>query len=197
MFISKIQTVGVVCLAAIVLGGGGMVTYQTLGAQPPAAPKATNPAKPQPAPDLAIPVPADEDELEFALAQPGLSAAKVDSLLKASTASDKMKTLLKDRYSAAVVALEVRWKEFLFGRGTLDILCSTSERLLRAETEIATNKADRILALQSHLRLAQEMEHINKARFDAGRLPVSDWKQTEFLALDAEIALERVKSQKE
>jgi RNA polymerase sigma factor (sigma-70 family) len=194
MFMSKMQTAVIVGLVAVVFGGGGIATYQTLHAQPPATLKATEPAKPQTAPD---PTAQDEDPPEFALARPGLSAAKVDGLLKASTESDKMKALLKARYAAGAVMLESRWKEFLAGRGTLDILCSATERLLRTEIEICATKADRILAWEAHLRLAQEMHHVNQARWDAFRIPIQDLKQTEFLALDAEIALERLKSQKE
>jgi RNA polymerase sigma factor (sigma-70 family) len=199
MFMSKMQTVGVLCLAVIALGGGGIVTYQTLGAQPPAAPKATAPANPLPALQRIDrgPVPADEDDSELvALTRPGLSAAKVDSLLKVSTASDKMKTLLKARYAAAVAELEDLRKELLAGRAVED-LCSASERLLRAETDICTNNADRILALEAHLHVVQKIELINKARSDAGRIPTHDLKRSEFLALDAEIALERLKSQKD
>lgn len=190
MFLNKLQIAVRFGLAAVALASSGLFTYKTLGAQPPSDAPAPTVGAPAAQPDK----PAEKDETESEI-KLGLSAEKIDTLLKTYPASDKMKKLLKDRYAAGLAELEHRFGEFLGGRGTLDIVCSCSQRLLRAELAICKNKADRILALEVNLGFAQAMERVNRARFDAGRIPTQDWKQTVYLALDAEIALEEAKEQ--
>jgi hypothetical protein len=183
MFLNKLQTAVFFGVVAVVIGIGALFTSKSRGAQPP--PDAAQPDKP---------TEKDANDSEIRL---GLSVEKIDTLLKTYPASDKMKKLLKDRYAAGLAELEHRWAEFLAGRGTLDIVCSCSKRLLRSEMAICTNKADRILALETNLQFAQAMERVNQARWDAGRIPTQDLKQTVYLALDAEIALEEAKAGKD
>jgi hypothetical protein len=178
-------------LAVLVLGAGaGVVTYQKLAAQQPDPKKAQIPelvAADQKAEKL------QDDEADALLKDLVLPADKVKELLATSKGSDKLKSLLKDRYEAASEELTARFKEFLIGRGTLDILINSSHRLFEAERELSDKKADQIAAGEKRLRLLQEVEQVNQRRFDDGRIAAQDYAQSKYNRLEAEIWLERAK----
>jgi RNA polymerase sigma factor (sigma-70 family) len=190
MLMTKWQKIGVIFLTCFMLSGGaGFITYQKLSAQAPAAPAARQDSNVQAAQDKA------EFDLD-AIGAPRLKTAQVEELLKIVPENDRMKNLLRDRYEAAAMSLEARGKEFLAGRGTLEILFLQSARCLSAELEICRRKPDRILAMERHFQLLRGIEQVNKARYDAGRIPVQDWKESEYFRIDAEIALERAKTER-
>ena len=76
----------------------------------------------------------------------------------------------------------------------MDILTSGSRRLLDAERDLSTKKADQITAWESHLQRMQQVYLINLDRYNAGRITLQDLKQAEFYRFDAEIGLERAKA---
>jgi outer membrane protein TolC len=121
------------------------------------------------------------------------SDAKVTELLAKMKSSDKLKSLLKARLDAAKITADARAKEFIAGRGTLDFLLGASRHLLKSELELSDSKADQISAYESHLKLLKMIRDTNKGRFDAGRIPLQDWKESEYDLLDTEIALERLR----
>jgi RNA polymerase sigma factor (sigma-70 family) len=186
MYMSKVKSVGILLLAVCVLGAGvGLVNYPRLAAQQPAGKTAV----PQQA---AAPAPQNENEKgpDF----PALTDDKVAALLAASTEAEPLKTLLKDRYDAAHTEAEARWKEFLAGRGTLDIALGASRRLLDAERSLSAKKEDQIAALEKYLERIKSMNEINEGRFNAGRIAIQDVAQTRFYRYDAELWLERAKA---
>jgi hypothetical protein len=94
--------------------------------------------------------------------------------------------LAKEKVDAARKELEARFREFIAGRGTLDFLFQAAVRLHQAESATAEND-DQRLAVHEHLwKLALVMEKTNKSRYDAGRLPISDYQQCVYFRIDAQ-----------
>jgi RNA polymerase sigma factor (sigma-70 family) len=187
MFLTKLKTVAAVVLAVGLLSGGAVVlTDPHLGAQPAAQQKVQASA-------LKAPQPPDGDEL-----LPNVTTfdeKKVKALLAAAKGGDQLKALLKARLDAATIEADRRFKDFVAARGTLAFFLASSQRLLKAELELSTQKADQLAALATHLRLLKKVHAMNQARFQAGRINLEDVKQTEVFVLEAEIALERAKAQ--
>jgi RNA polymerase sigma factor (sigma-70 family) len=202
MFLTKLKMVAAVVVAVGLLSGGVVaLTDPHLGAQPAAQQKVqasglgAQPAAQQKAQasGLEAPPPPDGDEL-----LPNVTTfdeKKVNALLAAAKGGDQLKALLKARLDAATIEADSRFKEFVAGRGTLDFFLASSQRLLKAELELSTQKADQLAALATHLRLLKKVHAMNQGRFVAGRINLADVKQTEFFVLEAEIALERAKAQ--
>jgi hypothetical protein len=191
MLWTQVKIAATALLAVAVLGAGaGVVTYPKLAAQQP------DPKKAQ-APEVVAADQKEEkrqdDEADALRKDLVLPADKVKALLATSKESDKLKSLLKQRYEAAGEEVEGRFKEFLAGRGTLDIFIESSLRLCDAERELSAQNACQIVALEKRLRLLKEAEKINQVRFNAGRIPSQDLAQIKYNRLDAEIALERAK----
>jgi hypothetical protein len=115
------------------------------------------------------------------------------SSLDAAKLPPKLRATMQARRDAAEVELEWRWKEFNAGRGTLDILFGASERMLRSESEVDKKRDHQVHALERQLKRMQEILKVNKARFEAGRIPVQDVAQTEFYYQEAKLRLEQAK----
>jgi hypothetical protein len=109
-------------------------------------------------------------------------------------APDRIKDLLKSRFEAAKDENEARMKEFLAGRGTLDCLIDSSLRLLTAELEMNQKYEAQLAALESYAKRMKELYEVNEARYKAGQVSVSDFKQSTYFHLDAKLRLERAKS---
>jgi RNA polymerase sigma factor (sigma-70 family) len=185
MFMTKLKIAAVLLILGLVGAGTGLATYHRFPSDQPGSAVAV-PGQPIPE-EVQPPV---SESLPVAL----LSDEKVDALLAASTANDKLKPLLKERYQAASVEMESRYKDFVAGRGTLDILFGSSRRLLEAERELSDRKADQIAALERRWKILRAVEQLNQARFNAGRIPIHDLAVSRFHRLDAEIMLERAKA---
>ncbi len=105
--------------------------------------------------------------------------------------SERLKRLLKERYEAAQVEFDGRFKEFLAGRGTQEFLYRSACRLLQAQKELSDKPAEQRAALEAHLKRMKEIEEIAKGRYDAGRIPIQDYQAARYWRLEAEIWLER------
>jgi RNA polymerase sigma factor (sigma-70 family) len=196
MFLSKVKSaVALVLAVGIFAAGAGAVTYQTLAAQQPVQ---------QPAQAIPKPDPAQQREAllkaggwdPFTGEPPPPMADVPPERVKAmlGEAEGAMKALLKEQLEAAQTETDARWKEFLAGRGTLDIAMHASQRLLQAEMELSHSKADFIAALEAHLQRMKDVETVNQARFDAGRIPLQDLAQSRFNRVRAALWLERYKA---
>jgi outer membrane protein TolC len=128
------------------------------------------------------------------LAVPRSAAALQEDKKPAAKVEERLRPLLTARHDAAKEELQARKNEFDAGRGTLDIVFGAARRVLHAERELSDKKEDQVAALQAYLDVMKEIEEINKGRFDAGRIPLQDFKQAEYYRLDAEIMLERAKA---
>jgi hypothetical protein len=193
MLMSKIKLAAtVLLLAAIVGGGAGVVSYQTLGAQPPKQPEAAKREVVAPAQQE---TPEERAErLEASALTTVTGEDKVKEMLNVLNADLKMMSLLKDRFDAAKTEVEARGREYAAGRGTLDIFLGASRRLLAAELDLSAKGSDHVAAWRSHLLRMQGIYEINLRRYNDGRISVQDLAQPNYYRLDAEIGLERAKA---
>jgi RNA polymerase sigma factor (sigma-70 family) len=159
MFFAKIKTAATLLLiAAVISGGAGLVTYQKLAAQAANQQEAGK----QKAVALAQP-PAIEQKAEVldpeTILKKMIEAAPeaimtpdddLKKMLAAVNVDPKMETLLWDRLEAAKTVVSRRWKELYVGRGTLDIYLNSSRRLLEAELDLSSSKADHVAARDTH-----------------------------------------------
>ena len=194
MFMTKIKIAAILLLLVAVIGGGtGVVTFQKLGAQPP---------KQLEAPKQQAAAPAEQERPEDRAERLGVIAIilitsddKVKAMLDVVNVDAKMKSLLKDRFDAAKTEVTARGKEYSAGRGMLDIYIGSSRRLLEAELDLSSKKADHVAAWETHLHRMQGVYEINFARYNEGRISVQDLAQADYYRRDAEIGLERAKAQ--
>jgi hypothetical protein len=112
-------------------------------------------------------------------------------LAKANLATTRadVRDLARAKVEAARVMVAERWKDFRAGRGTLDILLEATLQLLEAELAVHGQEAERVAIYGRHWALAQQIEAINKRRYDAGRIAIQDYAQTTHHRLQAEIRL--------
>jgi hypothetical protein len=136
------------------------------------------------------------------LAEPGAAGAPtVDpywakALAKAereATPGDLRKLMLARR-NAVQVELEARFKEFLTGRGTRDILHEAARHWLESERSLQDDPAGPAAALESCWALTWAIEEINKGWFEAGRVPHKEYMESRYERLTAEIDLLRERS---
>ena len=78
-----------------------------------------------------------------------------------------------------------------------DLACTPShaQRLFDAELALSIGRAARTDACKAHLARMKEFEAIASRQFEAGRLSPGDRAMAQYYALDAEIRLERVKTE--
>jgi RNA polymerase sigma factor (sigma-70 family) len=170
MFMTKLKTTVAVVLALSVIGGAGVGVYSLHGQQQEAE-----------IPPVKLPEKTTPDKIGPA---------------KPAEALQKM---LKERRDMAEREATVRYEKYRAGAqdGRLDLLIESSKRLLKAELELSTKKADRLVAHERHVRLMKEVAEIDKAKHDAGRVGDEQVALAEYNRLDAEIDLEREKARKE
>jgi hypothetical protein len=118
--------------------------------------------------------------------QPAILSAKP---LKAGPSDDELQKLLIDRYNAAISELEDRYNEFLAGHATLDLMEGVVRRVASSGVELKKKPEDRIALREQLLDFMKRMEEIQKARFDAARIPQADVQRARYFRLDAEIQL--------
>jgi hypothetical protein len=101
-----------------------------------------------------------------------------------------IETLLKAKRDAARVDVSHRFQDFCAGRGTLDFLLRSVLKFLDAERAIAGDTpASQAAYYEAYWLCAREMDRIDTARYQAGRIPIQDWMQSRYFLLDAKIGL--------
>jgi RNA polymerase sigma factor (sigma-70 family) len=113
----------------------------------------------------------------------------------AAKANDKLNALLKERQDTAKAEWEDRNQQFIAGQGTFSFLYDAGRRWLDSQLDMTDKQSDRVAALEAHLQRMKELEKVQQARFDAGRIATPDLAQAKYYRLEAEIMLERAKSQ--
>jgi hypothetical protein len=108
--------------------------------------------------------------------------------------SAKMRKLLADRQTAALVVFRAQYEQFEAGRGPLDLTLAASECLLRADLDLCPTKERRVAAREAHVLRLKKILDITRARFEAGRASIADDSWSRYHYLDAEIELEREKA---
>ena len=120
--------------------------------------------------------------------------ARAKAKLALQTSSSKQ--LAKEKLEVAKTCFESRFKEFLAGRGTLDFLFSASKQWLESERALATKETDLEPAFERHWELMKQIEDVNKARYEAGRIAVHEYLETKYYRLEAEIWLLEARQKK-
>jgi hypothetical protein len=202
MLLTKLKIVAGAAVAIASLGTAtGVALYGRSVADSPQTPHAETPVA-----SLRQQVPPPEEhvrDLEKGLAHllndpdgmPDISPQKVKSVLADAKADDRTKTLLKAQFEAAAGGAHARWREFMAGRGALAFLISSSERLLTAESDLSDRPADHVAAVEHHWKRMREIEKVNEERFNDGRIAIQDVLESRFYRLQAEIRLERARSE--
>jgi RNA polymerase sigma factor (sigma-70 family) len=127
-----------------------------------------------------------EEPGQEALVRDGAGPAKQDS----TTNSQKRSIRLNDKQAKTsqiedqrTVELrrqewELRWKEFVAGRGVFDFLLVSSFELGQAELVLARSHEERIEALKAELMRAFDIWEVNQRRYVAGKLVTQDLAQS-------------------
>jgi RNA polymerase sigma factor (sigma-70 family) len=124
---------------------------------------------------------------------PNISLPRMKSLLENRKIGEKMRALLKAQFEAADTEARARWHEFLAGRGTIQFLLGSSQRLLEAERDLGDKKSDHLVALENHVKRMRAVEEMEVARFQAGRISIQELAESRFDHLQSEIQLERAR----
>jgi len=186
MFVTKLKNAVLATLLLGLVGSGtGVLASRLARAEPGEEPAVARPAAQDKAKPPSKPSPDEAAALAARLQEAAARAARLD------VAMMRVQLLMKAQLKVATEEVEAREKEFQAGRGTLDLLLGASRRLLQAQTNLSKTKEDRVAALERHLRLMTQIYEMNLARFQAGRIGVSELKESEFYRLEAEIEVER------
>jgi hypothetical protein len=124
---------------------------------------------------------------------PLLQVEDAKELAQARASLGNVKDLARAKVADARFVAAGRCKEFLAGRGTLEFLMESYYRLLDSELALAATDTDRVTASERHWEVAYVIEHVNKARWLSGRIPIQDYKRSVMFCRDAEIRLARVR----
>jgi hypothetical protein len=111
--------------------------------------------------------------------------------LRRPEGSPRFKKLLTERRDAARELLAVRRLEFEAGKSTARELLEPTEVVVEAELPLADTRPDRLAVLRARLEALKQAEEVDKARFEAGRLPRADYETLRAARLAAEIELLR------
>jgi hypothetical protein len=181
MFWRKIKIGALALLAAVLVVAAGGLTFHALAGEGQPAPKAetpvVSPAGSGKAEEKKLPTPGDE-----ALAKGGdkkVAKARYEALLQAA----------QDQFTA-------RWKEYQAGVTTAELTIPWSINVLKAQLRLTDNKAGKIAAYQEHLERMKAVEEVSKARFDAGKVGTSQYSQTVYHRIEAEIWLDEIQAMK-
>jgi hypothetical protein len=111
--------------------------------------------------------------------------------VKFEASQPKLPELLRARLDAARINFEARWKLYLAGskESTLHILLAAQDHLLVAELDGLDGS--RLPLLEARWQTAVRVEEINRARFEAVRIPIQDLAESTHARVQAEIVLVR------
>ena len=113
-------------------------------------------------------------------------------------AREKLAAKLADLAHAKLVAAREefvgRRQEFMAGRGTLDFLQGAALRVLEAELALENEPAGQVAAHERYWKVTREVEDVSQARYQAGRIPITDLAQARYYRLDAEYQLVKARA---
>jgi hypothetical protein len=97
--------------------------------------------------------------------------------------------LTRKKLEAARGGAEARFREFLAGRGTLDILLEVSLHRLESDVGLAATQPERLAAHEKHWERMVEIEIIQRDRYSRARIPIQDYMESKYFRLEAQIWL--------
>jgi hypothetical protein len=105
----------------------------------------------------------------------------------------RLRELAQQKLDAVRTEFDARCKEFLAGRGTLEFVLKSSLRYLHSEVAVCEKRTDQMAALERHWAMLRCIEEVNRGRFEAGRIPTKDYKESIFYRMQAEIWLHQAR----
>jgi hypothetical protein len=104
------------------------------------------------------------------------------------------------RYEALAKAaqdqFEARWKEFLAGKITTDLMLPWSVTWLNAQLRLCEKAPERVAAYKAHLERMKDAEKISQTRFDTGHIAKTDLYPNVYYRIEAEIWLDDARAMK-
>jgi RNA polymerase sigma factor (sigma-70 family) len=209
MFLTKVKILATVAAIGVTVASSGVLVSATMasktGLQTEQAPPGSRAADEAPAlvrqPQKAFVSPFDDKAAMQAVLQnldtfPGEAIERARMILNSSTTSNNLKPIVLSLFEAANLETRGRRGQFLAGQGTQDIYLGSSLRLLEAERLLNKEKEHQMAALMHHRDRMAEIENVNKARYEAGRIPVQDFAQSRFYRIQAELWIEQAETAK-
>jgi outer membrane protein TolC len=114
----------------------------------------------------------------------------------AEAKDSKLQQLLKERLATLRKLVDQTSRDYQAGRVSFDQVHQAMEAMLRAELELCESDKERIAVLKKIVAQAKEHEQNAIQRYKAGNAPASDALMATADRLEAEIALERAKTEK-
>jgi hypothetical protein len=106
---------------------------------------------------------------------------------------EELTRLLKARYNAALEQALGRYKELIAGKTTTDFMIQAATYLRDAGLEVNARPHDQVALLAQIAELARSVEKINRAKYEAGSIALTQMAQARHFRLDAEIRLLRAR----
>ncbi|MBL8799362.1 MAG: hypothetical protein JNM56_36100, partial [Planctomycetia bacterium] len=128
------------------------------------------------------------DEASYPFPEKALAKAK----FQATQTSEQ--ELLQGMQAAARAEQVERFREFHAGRGTLDFLLESAVRSAQARLAASTSPGERLVALETLWNACREIERVNRFRFEAGRIPVQDYAESQYHRRHAEVLVRAVRA---
>jgi hypothetical protein len=114
----------------------------------------------------------------------------VGLLLFAQAGGQDVGELRKQKLAAARETYQVHHKLYLAGKSDIETVCIWSQRWMDAAKDASEGKAGPVPHMQAHLERLRDLEKVAEARFDAGKVPVTDPLTVQYYRIEAQIQLE-------
>lgn len=101
----------------------------------------------------------------------------------------KRAALVARRLELSKKIFEAELRRFKSGEATFPTVALASSRMIEAHRQAGSPKADLVQAARDHLALMQRIELIEKSKFDARAVSVTDLQRAQDAVLEAEIWL--------
>lgn len=115
--------------------------------------------------------------------------AKLVARAKQKTFEADLRQLAQQQFLASQIQYDAREREFFRGRGTLDFIIESAERLVETELALLDNERARLEALGRHWARLKAIEMVNRKRFIDARIPIQDYEQSRYHLLQAALML--------
>ena len=103
--------------------------------------------------------------------------------------------LLKHRYNAALRATQLVTKEVIGGRRNPIEILPLASMLLDSKLELARDRKDRLVVLETHVQFMRYIDAFTMARFGVGNCSEVDCERVRYFLFDAQIRLQRAKNE--
>lgn len=114
---------------------------------------------------------------------------------KPETSGDELRNLMSKRFNAGVAELEARTRQHRIGGVDSEVLDQAAHRLLQWGIELHESPAERAAFLNQYIDWTQALEKLARQGYEQGTRTSIDVHRAEYLHLDAQIRLLRLRPQ--